>query len=661
MLVALLLYLFLSLLLISSMPIKKSKSILILSIVLPIFSLICALIFFVADYFSGEGIDERVIFHIKMGIVGIDLIDYLPLIIGSISFLLVFIIITYSLINKQKFSGVLSNKLYVFIIFLLYLNPTVLNFSYLYGRQYFDQLYPEDISKYYSQLQRPDKNIQLDKKYVIVLYLESLEKAFYDDQLFPNLMPFLKNITENNLTFTQVNQVSGTGFTIGGIVASQCGIPLLSADQTGQTYQNIWNDFLVQEYCLGDFFRDSNYINYFVGGADYSFAGKQKFFLSHGFFEENIIGSREFEMSFKEQGVLVDHYRSQWGFYDEVVLDKILNIYNNGDEQQYIVGLTLGTHHPGDLISPYCKKNFNKYESVYLNILSCTDSNLEKFITAIKNSPKAEDTLLVIASDHLAMNNEFLNDLQNLQSRENLLTVIDFSNPNKKIVNKPASTLDTGATLLAILNSDETSLGLGRSLLQNIPTLVEIFQENVNRVLSSWANILHSDNLMANMKKDVLSLSLRENKIGVLTTNVFPLFITYNLSDGNLVNGIGGFDKHPLAGRYTDYYSVQLMYENLQDSYNLLGLNSCKDIQNIMQGKTKILLDLNVQSQYCYIHFEDKLNDQLYIQVGEVPEKFEGSLNDLLSLSNSSIVVNKYEFLLALKNLILNPQLFQYY
>lgn len=660
MLIALLLYLSLSLLLMSCTPWKVNKFNIIIFISLPIFSLICLLAFYIINEFSGQGIDERVIFHIRMGLVGIDISDYFHIIVIVVLLLIMALLFSYKLVKLKYYNCVISKTTYCLVFIVLYCNPVVLAFFQLYGTQYIDRLHPEDITQYYVRLEAPTDNIELNKKYIIILYLESLEKSFYDDSLFPELMPYLKDITQNNITFTNVKQVAGTGFTIGGIVSSQCGVPLISADQTGRLYQGVWNNFLGDQYCLGDFFKDSNYINYFVGGADSLFAGKKSFFLSHSFLKENIIGAEELTEKFKNQGVSSDYYRSQWGFYDEVILDEILDIYkNSSDNQQYIVGLTLGTHHPGNLISDYCAKNFTKYDSVYLNILSCTDDNLRNFISEIKSHSKADETLLILASDHLAMNNEFLDNLLMLPNRTNLLTMIDFANPQAKNIVKNGSTLDSGATILDYLTFDKRQVGLGRSLLSAQDTLVEKLKEKTDRTLRSWVQNFSNTASDVNLYSDSLSFSSNMHKLGNLTSNVFPFLIIYNSHTGKLVSGLGGFDKHPILGNYIDYYEIKLLYENLQqDQNNLLLLSKCTDVQNIFVERIKVLSQVGVNGSFCYVHIQNSNNKIFEIQIGGINGEFNGNLDSLLLNSSKKFEIDKYEFLFKLKNLLDNLHLF---
>ena len=63
---------------------------------------------------------------------------------------------------------------------------------------------------------------------IVWLYLESLERTYLDESLFPGLMPNLGSLEEESVSFTNVHQIYGTGWTIAGMVASQCGIPLVT-------------------------------------------------------------------------------------------------------------------------------------------------------------------------------------------------------------------------------------------------------------------------------------------------------------------------------------------------------------------------------------------------------------------------------------------------
>lgn len=652
-------YLILSLCLIAYAPIK-SKAIIVLSVVLPFYSFVCLVAYYISNYFSGETVDERFIFHLKLGLAGIDTSDYLHFLVIFVLLILLLGFCIYKLLFfNKKVKKHLTIKKDVLISLILLINPFSVQIMNLYAARYISPLFYGSMTAYYHPLEKPKNDQLLDKKYIVVLYLESLEKAFYDERLFENVMPFLKKTTEENLTFNNVYQVIGTGFTTGGIVSSQCGKPLLSFDQSRtRSYSNIWNSFLGDTYCLSDYFRDSGYTNYFIGGADYEFGGKKNFLLSHSFLQENIVGSKEFIEKFQKQQLSVVPYKSLWGFYDEVVLNEMIEVYEKADDKSYIVGLTIGTHHPGDLISPYCESKFNQHDSVYLNILACTDDNIKRFIEQIQNSPKAKDTLLILASDHLAMANPYIFNLQMLGDRENLLTIIDFANPKKEAIFNKGSTLDIGATLLDYLNVEQDKLGFGVSLLNDDKTLIDHFEDKTNNALRAWTNEIVGDDTKVNLYNDKLQLSIDELVISNIKTNTFPIILSYDAGSGDLFEGVGNFDSHPSYEQdmFTtyNYFTIMAFYETIQQNSSILWLDYCERIDSLANEKINLFKVNTHNSEVCYINIKNK-NDELEISFGVVQRPYFGNLNDLLKARNGVAILNEYTFLERLRSLLSDP------
>lgn len=642
----------------------KNRLMLCLSVFLPIYTILCIIAYYISNYFSGEGIDERFIFHIKMGLAGVDLFDYLPLILGVLLVIVFTGYLIYKLIRLNKKQKIhLNNILFVFLATILIFNPVCYKLIKIYSSRYIGSLFVEDMSNYYQELKKPNKEQNLDKKYIIVLYLESLEKAFYDNRLFEDLMPFLKKTTEENLTFTNIYQVAGTGFTIGGLVSSQCGKPLLSIGQSkSESYNGIWNSFLGDTYCLSDYLHDAGYTTYFIGGADLDFGNKKKFLRSHSFLEENLWGLKEFSTKLKNKNIPIGSYKSLWGFYDEIVLEQMLEIYGASDEKAYIVGLTLGVHHPGNLISPYCRSKFNKRSNDYLNILECTDDNLRKFVENIRNNPKAKDTLLVLASDHLAMNNPYIEQLQKLPARENLLTFIDFSSPKKEAISRKGSTLDTGATILDYLNSGDKSIGLGVSLLDaKKNTLVEHFLTETDATLRAWTSQIIGEDIKTNLYGDNLYFSQKEIKIGNASTNTFPIVLIYDTKSGKILEGAGDFSSHPLFeknGYYTYYnYIINIIDAALEKNQNIFWLDKCDVIDSFFNDKLKLFNKKTSSLPLCYININNH-SDDLELSYGDFNEPYIGKFEDLYK-SSTKQEVNKYIMLTRMRDLILNPFLLQ--
>ncbi|MCU8669993.1 phosphoglycerol transferase I, partial [Klebsiella pneumoniae] len=91
------------------------------------------------------------------------------------------------------------------------------------------------------------------------------------------------------IDFSNTMQLPGTDYTIAGMVASQCGIPLFAPFE-GNASASV-SSFFPQNICLGDILKNSGYENYFVQGANLRFAGKDVFLKSHGF--DHLYGAEE--------------------------------------------------------------------------------------------------------------------------------------------------------------------------------------------------------------------------------------------------------------------------------------------------------------------------------------------------------------------------------
>lgn len=100
-------------------------------------------------------------------------------------------------------------------------------------------------------------------------------------------------------------QLHGTDYTIAGMVASQCGIPLFAPFEGNASAS--MSSFFPQNICLGDILKNSGYENYFMQGANLRFAGKDVFLRSHGF--DHLYGSEELKTTVADPA-----YRNDWGF-----------------------------------------------------------------------------------------------------------------------------------------------------------------------------------------------------------------------------------------------------------------------------------------------------------------------------------------------------------
>ncbi|MFT4233123.1 MAG: hypothetical protein QM606_10170, partial [Leucobacter sp.] len=134
----------------------------------------------------------------------------------------------------------------------------------------------EGVADYYVAPRGGGNDGTEDRRNLVVIYLESIEDAMGDAELFGrNMLAPVQEATEGWDTIPRLQQYEGGGWTMSGIVSTQCGIPLRTADAfTGPTELNrLGNDGAeVGEYlggatCLGDVLSREGYRNVAEAGG----------------------------------------------------------------------------------------------------------------------------------------------------------------------------------------------------------------------------------------------------------------------------------------------------------------------------------------------------------------------------------------------------------
>ncbi len=436
--------------------------------------------FLISDSFTTSGIDESVVYHLKYGLAGAGFKEYTGALIATgVIFLLsgMTFIASLWIIKTPRESQTPSRtwpaQLMLGAAFLVH--PGVQDVYYL-NTAIFISSGPVR----FSSLHRMPKldNPPAQPKNLVYIYAESLERTYFDENLFPGLITGLKELEDHALSFTGVDQVGGTHWTIAGMVASQCGIPLVTASG-GNSMSGI-DRFLPGATCIGDVLHSRGYSLTFMGGADLNFAGKGKFLASHGFSE--MLGKQELLESLEDQ-----NYVSAWGLYDDIVLDQVYRRFETlaqADAPFALFTLTLDTHHPKGHLSRRCDDMlYQEGDNAILNAVHCSDFLITEFVRKVLGSPHAQNTMIVIGSDHLAMGNT-ATELLERGDRKNLLMVLDPSRERTGLVEKQGTTLDVAATLLSLLGYEAPAFGLGRNLLASEPTLAEQ-EANLKQTLDS--------------------------------------------------------------------------------------------------------------------------------------------------------------------------------
>lgn len=444
------------------------------------FSIALYVLYAVSDYFTGEGINNAVIYHITQGIEGAGYSEYTGLIAVSIAVFALGLFLSYWMIAKagQRPAG---RMFYAYgavaICSSLLLNPASADLYDLFLKPSLSIATESGKGEFYKYYRQPSLKQIGKKKNLVYIYAESMERSFFDEDIFPGLITGLRELESRSTTFTNVRQVRNTGWTIAGIVASQCGLPLFTP--SGANTMSGVDKFLPSARCLSDLLSDEGYYLSYYGGAKIVFAGKKSFLKTHNF-NEYLGGYKLFPLIYA-----TDDYFSPWGLYDDNLLELVYNRFvdlSRADGNFALMTLTLDTHGYKGRPSKSCSRiKYGDGSNPFLNAAACSDKLITKFVKKILDSPFASNTVVVIASDHLAMRNT-ATDLLEQGDRTNMFMVIEPEGKSNKI-DKHASILDIASTILPFIGF-KGDVGLGRNIADKSQPEAEIrhIQEN----LLSW-------------------------------------------------------------------------------------------------------------------------------------------------------------------------------
>jgi len=411
--------------------------------------------FIASDYFTGEGINDAVLYTLTSSMTGAGVGKYILPGLG-IAVGLIAIIGTLTWVLRRRNQPCHQGySLLALILALLSINtaPAFQQVKSLVVSQK-----PHESSDFADYYQIPQKIIKNPKLNLVYIYAESLERTYFDDNLFPELTPELNAVKASGIDFSHTGQLPGMDYTIAGMVASQCGIPLFAPFEGNSSAS--MSSFFPKNICLGDILKASGYNNYFIQGADLRFAGKDIFLTSHGF--DYTYGAQELKNIVEDQS-----YRNNWGFYDDTVLNEVYKKFielSEKGERFSLFTLTVDTHHPDGFISKTCQRqsyNYEGKENKSFSAVACSQEHIAKLIEKIKASPYFDQTLIVVSSDHLAMNNSAYKYLTP-QDRNNLFFVLPGNAPEAELKSMKRNPMDNGATVLDLLGGDNV-IGLGRS------------------------------------------------------------------------------------------------------------------------------------------------------------------------------------------------------
>ncbi|HTM62924.1 MAG TPA: sulfatase-like hydrolase/transferase [Gammaproteobacteria bacterium] len=296
-------------------------------------------------------------------------------------------------------------------------------------------------------------------KNLVLIYVESLETSYSNTKLFNrDLLRNLNHLRETNTSFKHYQQIPGTEWSVAGIVATQCAIPLklitlFSQNKFGEQAAHI----LPRAYCLGDILTANGYKNIYMNGSELSFGGVGKFFKDHHY--QELYGRSEWQHS----GIAKTADISGWGLHDDKLLEQAkikLNQLEQSGERFNLTIFTIDTHGPEGHLNQLCK---SKHVKNFAGIVECTADDVADFVEYVKRKGWLKNTNVVVIGDHLAMQNPVYDKLTSIKNRTIFNMIISDKPLHKNTDN--IIHFDMLPTILSSLGFkfDGEKLGLGYS------------------------------------------------------------------------------------------------------------------------------------------------------------------------------------------------------
>lgn len=347
--------------------------------------------------------------------------------------------------------------------------------------------------KYYKAPVITAADFPVQKRNLLLLYLESVENNFADASLYgKNLLPRLSETARNNPRFDGYNFLYGTNYTKAALVAGHCGIPYRSPTPTMETV----NSHLKNIRCLSDILADNGYETWFAKSADHSFAYTDIFYQLHSY--RNII-DRTVLTAGMSPTEIEKNKSSYNGLSDKLLLNHISALFSTQKVREpfLMTVFTVDTHAPGTVLPYNCPKIFGDIRD---NIL-CTDNNVAEFITEFQKTPYWQNTTVVIVGDHPMF--KALQTQQRKKYRRGIYNVF-LNLPDGLSYNprKEFTALDLAPTYLELLGIKlpEHAFGLGRSLFSDVPSLISLPETRLETAVKQKSKIYDTFNVLPPQK-----------------------------------------------------------------------------------------------------------------------------------------------------------------
>ena len=317
------------------------------------------------------------------------------------------------------------------------------------------------------------------KRNLVYIFLESMENTFGETEaggpIYDNFIPELTQLAEENVNFSNDDRLggalsfSGTTWTAAALVTQTSGLNVqvpLDAEYFGGE-----NGYMPGVVSLGEILEAEGYNQTLLVGSDADFGGRESYFREHGNY--NIVDTKVL----KSRGWLPEDYKVWWGFEDAKLFGaarlELSALAAQGEPFNFTM-LTCDTHFPDGYHCQVCR---DEYPEQYPTVARCSSRMVYDFIRWIQQQPFYENTTIILCGDHLTMDPDFMQEVDENYQRTIYNCIINAPLEPVKEKNREFGTYDMFPTTLAALGVqiEGDRLGLGTNLFSARQTLCEMY------------------------------------------------------------------------------------------------------------------------------------------------------------------------------------------
>ena len=318
------------------------------------------------------------------------------------------------------------------------------------------------------------------KRNLIYIFLESMENTYAQDPdgdgVANDYIAELTHLADTYVNFSENDGLGGalnydgTTWTAAALVSQTSGlpvkVPLLSGNFGGEDVP-----YMPGIISIGDLLKAQGYKQVFLMGSDAGFGGRRHYITEHGGYE---IGDTKAMIA---AGRLPEDYAEWWGYEDAKLFDfakQTITELAAQDEPFNVTMLTADTHYPDGYICDNCEE---KQDNHYANVLSCSSKRVYEFISWVQQQDFYENTTIIITGDHLTMDPEILESIDENYTRTIYNCIINSAVEPVQEKNRRFGVFDMFPTTLAAMGVEIKGdrLALGTNLFSEEKTLTEIY------------------------------------------------------------------------------------------------------------------------------------------------------------------------------------------